>query len=515
MVANVPFQALRQRVVCQIAQGFQKILVVLGVDEAAGDDIRAGEDGAVLGREVDHDHDHPVLGQMLAVAQDHAAHVAHAGSVHKDPSRRDDGPGELAGLGGQLDDLAHVPDHDAGRAHAHLPGQLRMDLQHPLLAVDRDEEPGLDQGVDQLELLLAGVAGDVQTLGLVVDDLSALAVELVDDPGDGLFVAGDRGGGDQHAVEGGDLHLFVGGEGHAVEGGHILALGAGGHDDQTVRGDGPDLGDVHQRILRDGQIAQLARDLEDVFHAPARDRHLASVPPRQVQNGLDAVHVRGEGRDDDPLVAAAELTVEVLSHQIFRGRVAGALDVRGVAEQGQNALVAQLAQTGEIGHPVRGGGVDLEVAGDDDPAHGRVDAEGDGVGNGMVHVDEFHGEAACLDQIAGLVGDQTDRVGQTVLLQLEADQTVGQGRAVDRRVGGLEDVGDGPDVILMAVGNEEAAQLLLTVDEIGDVGDDQIDAVHIVLGEAQTAVHDDHIVAVFEHGHILPDLIQPAERDDA
>ena len=144
-----------------------------------------------------------------------------------------------------------------------------------------------------------------------------------------------------------------------------------------------------------------------------------------------------------------------------------------------------------------------------------MDAEGDGVGNGMVHVDEFHGEAAGLDQIAGLVGDQTDRVGQTVLLQLEADQTVGQSRAVDRRVGGLEDVGDGPDVILMAVGNEEAAQLLLTVDEIGDVGDDQIDAVHIVLGEAQAAVHDEHIVAVFEHGHILPDLIQPAERDDA
>ena len=35
-------------------------------------------------------------------------------------------------------------------------------LQVPLLAVDGDEELGLHQGVDDLQLLLAGVAGDVE-----------------------------------------------------------------------------------------------------------------------------------------------------------------------------------------------------------------------------------------------------------------------------------------------------------------------------------------------------------------
>ena len=40
---------------------------------------------------------------------------------------------------------------------------------------------GLHQGVDDLQLLLAGVAGDVEVGQLVVDHLGALAVELVDD----------------------------------------------------------------------------------------------------------------------------------------------------------------------------------------------------------------------------------------------------------------------------------------------------------------------------------------------
>ena len=69
-----------------------------------------------------------------------------------------------------------------------------------LLAVDGDEEAGLQKPVDDLQLLLAGVAGDVQALELVIDDLCALAVELIDDLADGFFVAGDGGGGDDDAV---------------------------------------------------------------------------------------------------------------------------------------------------------------------------------------------------------------------------------------------------------------------------------------------------------------------------
>lgn len=60
----------------------------------------------------------------------------------------------------------------------------------------------------------------------VVDDLNALAEELVDDTRDGVLVAGDGARRDNDAVAGADLDLLVLGERHAVQGGHLLALRA-------------------------------------------------------------------------------------------------------------------------------------------------------------------------------------------------------------------------------------------------------------------------------------------------
>ena len=136
-----------------------------------------------------------------------------------------------------------------------------------------------------------------------------------------------------------------------------------------------------------------------------------------------------------------------------------------------------------------------------------MDAEGHGVGNRVIDVDKFDLKASGLNDVSGLMGDQLDRVGQAVLLQLQTDQAVGEGRPMHRRVDGLQYVGQGTDVILMPVGDEEAVQLLLMIDQIGHVGDHKIHAVHIVFGEAESAVYDNHILAVFQNGDILPDFI--------
>ena len=37
----------------------------------------------------------------------------------------------------------------------------------------------------------------------------------------------------------------------------------------------------------------------------------------------------------------------------------------------------------------------------------------------------------------------------------------------------------------------------------------------IVIGEHEPRVDDDHVVAELEHGHVLADAVEPAERDDA
>ena len=164
--------------------------------------------------------------------------------------------------------------------------------------------------------------------------------------------------------------------------------------------------------------------------------------------------------------------------------------------------------------PSCGGGVDLEVAGEDHRTHGRADGEGHRVGDGVVHVDELHGEASGLHHVTGLVGDELDLVRQPMLLQLQLDQTAGHGGAVDGAVHVPHGVWDGTDVVFVAVGDEHAPQLFLVGHKIGKIGDDQIDAVHVFLREAHAAVDHDHIFSVLQDGTVLADLVKAAQRDN-
>ena len=73
---------------------------------------------------------------------------------------------------------------------------------------------------------------------------------------------------------------------------------------------------------------------------------------------------------------------------------------------------------------------------------------------------------------------------------------------------------DGADVILVAVGDEQAPDPGLVLDEVGHIGDHAVDAVHIVPREGHAAVHHDDFTAVLIGGHVLADLVEAAKRDD-
>ena len=160
------------------------------------------------------------------------------------------------------------------------------------------------------------------------------------------------------------------------------------------------------------------------------------------------------------------------------------------------------------------GGVNFEVAGVDNSAHFRVDGKGHGVRDGVVHMDEFHGELARPDAFASLHGDELRGLHQLVLLQLQLDEAGGEAGAVDGHVDLLEDVGNGADVVLVAVGDEQAPDPGLVLDEVADVGDHAVDAVHVVPGEGHAAVHHDDLAAILIGGHVLADLVETAKGDN-
>ena len=69
-------------------------------------------------------------------------------------------------------------------------------------------------------------------------------------------------------------------------------------------------------------------------------------------------------------------------------------------------------------------------------------------------------------------------------------------------------------MVLVAVGDEHSPDPLPVLDKVAEIGDDHVNAVHIVVGKAHAGVHHDHVVAVLVHGHVLADLVETAEGDD-
>ena len=132
----------------------------------------------------------------------------------------------------------------------------------------------------------------------------------------------------------------------------------------------------------------------------------------------------------------------------------------------------------------------------------------------MVDVDKLHLKTAGFDDLARLVGEELDLALQMMLLKLELDKSGGKSCAVNRAVELLHGIGNAADVVLMTVGQEHAADFFLILDKVRHVRNDKVNAVHVVFGKAETAVDDDDILAVFENGHVLADLIESPEGND-
>ena len=129
-------------------------------------------------------------------------------------------------------------------------------------------------------------------------------------------------------------------------------------------------------------------------------------------------------------------------------------------------------------------------------------------------MDELHLKFTGADGLSRFYGDQLGGIQQPVLLQLQLDEPGRQPGTVDGHIDLLEHVGDGADVILVPVGDEHTTQSAVVLHQIADVGDDAVDAVHIIAGESHTTVHHDDLTAIFVGGHVLADLIETAKRDD-
>src|SRR5208282_5371828 len=110
-------------------------------------------------------------------------------------------------------------------------------------------------------------------------------------------------------------------------------------------------------------------DFDVVDHTAADESDFAADPSSDVDDLLDAVDGGGEtGKDNAPGRRAAEF-FDARDDGALGGSEAGALDVGGIAEKGQDTFAAVAGESVEIEwRAVHGSLVDLEVACMDDHA---------------------------------------------------------------------------------------------------------------------------------------------------
>ena len=110
--------------------------------------------------------------------------------------------------------------------------------------------------------------------------------------------------------------------------------------------------------------------------------------------------------------------------------------------------------------------------------------------------------------------DQLGLVEQLVLFELALDVGQGELGGVDGDLELGEDPGQAADVVLVAVGEDDGADVCLVFNQVGDIGDDDIDAEQFRLREHEAGVDHDNVVFPAEREAVHAELAQPAEGDD-
>ena len=245
---------------------------------------------------------------------------------------------------------------------------------------------------------------------------------------------------------------------------------------------------------------------------------LRPVCDGDVDRLLHPVDVRGEGGDQDAALALRDDLAERLADEPLRAREPRPLRVRRVAEQEIDAAVADLGEPPDVGaEAVHRRVVELPVARVQHAAGVGLDQDRDVVRNGVRHAHELEAERAELERRPLRVDlAQLGRAEQAVLVQLRLDEA--------ERQAGRPDLGDldlphqirqPPDVVLVRMRQHDRAKPARAVPEIREVREDEVDAEVLVTRKRETGVDDEGAALVLEHGHVLSDLAEPAERDHA
>ena len=345
----------------------------------------------------------------------------------------------------------------------------------------------------------------------VGQQVDAAADQIVLDGADGAFVAGDDAAGEDHGVALAEFDAGVGVHGDAGERAAGFALAAGDEHQQAVV---VDVGDVV--FAEEGgdalEIAAFTGGAVEVAQGAADDGDRAAGGAGGHGDGFDAGDVAGKAGHRDAAAQGGDQVGQAAADVALGA--GGAFDhgVGGVADHGQHAFVAQGAQGGFVGGGAdEGFGVEFPVAGVQDQAGLGADGERLRFRDGMGHADELQVEGGEAEAGAGLDDGDLDVLKQAGFAELAAQDGGGEGGGVDRAAQLRPEPGDGADVVLVGVGDDQADQLVAAFGDVCGVGDHDVDFGVFRAAEAHAAIDGEPLAAAAVEVEVHADFARSAE----
>ncbi len=128
----------------------------------------------------------------------------------------------------------------------------------------------------------------------------------------------------------------------------------------------------------------------------------------------------------------------------------------------------------------------------------------------MGYANGLNGERANGELFARSNFNQLDLVEQPVLFELALHVGQREFGGINRNLQLAENPGQAADVVFVPVGEHDGAHMLLVLDEIGDVGHDNIDAEKFRLGKHQSRVDHEDVIFVAEGEAVHAELAEAA-----
>ena len=304
--------------------------------------------------------------------------------------------------------------------------------------------------------------------------------------------------------------------GHAGQGRQRLALRTGAHDDDLIVGQVIDIEGIDDIGIVDVEVAKLTRHAGVGKHGTSGHDDLAATLAGGVADLLQAMDVARERRDEHAARRVLDGVQQVGANLGLGLGKARNRSVSGVGKQQVDALLGKAADGGIVGRDaIDGRLIELKVARVHNGALVGANEHAQCTRNGVRHREEIERDATEIDVAAALdlaeLGRANAELGELALDKTERQLAREDGHLV---VEVLQQVRKRTGVVLVAVGDDDAAELLLVLQDIGVVGKHQVDTGLGVVREHEAGVDEHHVVAALEDRHVLADAVKAAERND-